>query len=340
MKQMDEVERYLAVMDPFPAEGGLERVRQLIRVSARRLTRARPENILLEANALARVVSLGGRLGANASDETGQALERWGVREADNELDLRTWIAAVLGARQFVRNVRLQPSNETKRDCLAVGLWCALSFQENLREPRMEALRGSLLRDAQEAALRMASRVRSEARCVTDGHDVGDEEDGNVEAVVRENDALRDAVSLAREEADLLRWMIADESRVLGRRFQDVHVPEAAVVARGLEVGRLLRWFPTVEHWQFVSSGSAVVADVDLGDLVGRLGVDRRRMGEAYVSHELVDSCPLVFPLLGALSGGDVKKDGGTVKRSLSYWCGRALLESAAMSFAEEMMGE
>lgn len=335
---MDEVERHLALIDPLLAEDRLKELLASIHSCARRLMRSGAATLLYEVNVLARVVSLDGCFGARVSDGEREVLTRWGVDQTGRHWDLKAQVLAMLMALHFLRNQRLGKKSGAKRDCFAVGVWCALSFQEPLREPRLEDLRGLLLRDAQGTALRMAYGARSEADWATDGDDFVDEFEDDTETLAFTIDALREALLSAHEEVALLRWVLADRSSLLDRSFRNVSKPEVAAVARGLELGRILRRFPTREHLLFVCCEFEETAQVDLGGLVEQLGDDGRRMGQAYVGNELLDSCPLVFPLLRALHRGDVEDDGGALERSVSYWCARALLESAAMSLATGMM--
>src|SRR3546814_16981251 len=61
-------------------------------------------------------------------------------------------------------------------------------------------------------------------------------------------EALRANAAIDREEIDLLWWVVADWSELLGRRFSPAENPAAPAVASGLEAGRMLRRIPADAH--------------------------------------------------------------------------------------------
>ena len=276
-------------------------------------------------DALARVAAAG-RLGSDA----------FGRRAANvfATAGLETWtpgnglmgaVCTMSAATQVLASDRLT-TNAKRRDLIAVYLWSALSFQQQLREPMMEWLRQEMLAAARTAALAMVIEGRKRRL-------------GGSSAIVQSG-ALQVNAELDREGIDVLRWTLADESTLLERDYREVVLAESAAVARGLELGLMLRRYPTFQHYELASRYLPQGEDIGLPTLVERLGADREMLAKPFAGSSVVDQCPAGFPLLTALEGGAAGGAAGAVARSREEWCGRALLESAAVTLAEGQRGE
>ena len=132
----------------------------------------------------------------------------------------------------------------------------------------------------------------------------------------------------------MLRWTLADESVLLGRDYKEVAASESGVLARGLEVGMMVRRFPSFEHYELASRDLSPGEAVSLSTLVERVGEDRKLLVEPFRGSAEVEQCPAGFPLLAALAGGQTGAVAGEVERQRADWCGRALLESALVRIA------
>ena len=333
---MTELNRYQLIFDPYPTEEQVVEWSKVVPRLARIFLRPTSRRAIFEASdALAVSISTKGRmsgpLGGQMHRTVRQALAN--IHAVDDGMLSST--CGILAALHLLNNRRLKGANAEKRETLAIALWAALSGQTPLLEPRLEELRIDLLDTAQYVALDMAGRLRQRRSDVVRLGSGTPAPGGGGPAVAGQTiAALRWNSILDQEEIDLLRWMLTDESRVLQRPFGELKVPETLAVTLGLELGGLLRWFPTLEHYIFVAQDCSRNRSVGVQGLLEGLGKDRDRLAALYRDDPVVQACPAVFPFLTALSGGCVEGSNVYAARPLVDWCGRALLESAAVVFA------
>ncbi|MNQ85092.1 hypothetical protein D3C85_1002400 [compost metagenome] len=114
------------------------------------------------------------------------------------------------------------------------------------------------------------------------------------------------------------------------RRFTGAPA-EAAAVASGLECGRLLRRMPGDAHRTLVLRHVGDGEPATLPELLKRLGDDRAKIAAAFADNATLAACPTVFPLITALVSDKPTNPNGKIKRSLSEWGSRALLEGAIL---------
>ena len=216
----------------------------------------------------------------------------------------------------------------SRRDSIALALWSALSFQKPLAEQRLEDVRAEMLSSARRTGVELAHRTRTRRTLL------------DLDSVDAENHSLRWNAVLDREEIEVLRWTLADESSLLERPYAEVLRGETVAVARGLELGLLLSRFPEFTHYKLASREVAPQHELDLAGLVAALGEDRNALAAPFEGNPVIGACPTVFPLLTALRGGPTVRADATVVRSLTDWCGRALLESAIIKRSDTNTGE
>ena len=89
----------------------------------------------------------------------------------------------------------------------------------------------------------------------------------------------------------------------------------------------MLRRLPCEVHREIVLRTLDEDPELDLSELLAALGDDRPKLGAAVVNSSVTDF-PSVFPLLHALATGALDNFGATVKRPVSEWGERALLEA------------
>ena len=326
---MSDLDKYLLVCSPVPpTDSELESWRKMSRGVANVILKGNGSPWLI-GDALARIAA-GGRLG---SDEFGRRAagvvattgqEAWTGRNG-----LVGAVCAMCAAIQVLTSARLT-ANAERRDMIAVALWSALSFQRQSAEPMLERLRQEVLESARIAALAMVEDGRRRRPVVGQASSAG---------VVRQNRALRANAELDREEIDVLRWTLADESTLLERDYREVASADSGALARGLELGLMLRRYPSFEHYELASRELPAGEDVGMATLIERLGADRELLAKPFRGSAVVEQCPAGFPLMTALGGGSTGGAAGAVARSREEWCGRALLESAAVTLAEGPQG-
>ena len=229
----------------------------------------------------------------------------------------------VLGNRQLSAHRKV-----SRRDSIALALWSALSFQRPLAEQRLEDIRAEMLSSARRTGVDLAHRTRIRRTLL------------DLDSTDAQNQSLRWNAVLDREEIDVLRWTLADESSLLQRPYADVGRGATVAVARGLELGLLLTRFPEFAHYKLASREFAPRHEMDLVGLVAALGEDRSALAAPFEGNPLIGACPTVFPLLTALRGAPTVRSDATVFRSLADWCGRALLESAIIKRSDTATGE
>ena len=88
----------------------------------------------------------------------------------------------------------------------------------------------------------------------------------------------------------------------------------------------MLRRLPCEVHREIVLRTLDQDPKLDLTEMLAAIGDDRVALGAAFVEGN-VAAHPTVFPFLHALAIGEASGSGATVKRHVSEWGARALLE-------------
>ena len=220
----------------------------------------------------------------------------------------------------------------TSSDIYATALWSALTYQPVLNVDRRESLRREVLETAEYWCAKSAERSR-ERMVVPDPSDVEItiEADNSATSNVNESmagtvEALRRNAALDREELDFLWWAQLGRSRLLNRQLSAISEPTRIVTA-GIEGAKLLRRLPCEVHRELILRTLDQDPELDLADLLAAVGDDRPVLGAAFIEGSVIHH-PTVFPLLHALATGEVAGSGAAVKRRVSEWGGRALLEA------------
>lgn len=237
-------------------------------------------------------------------------------------------VSSMLAVLHVLHNTRLQTSNAAKRETLAIALWSSLTFQSSLPEPRVEKLRGEILRTAQELGLGMARRERAR-RTVP----VTDEQ--WPPPAQHALDALRHNATLDQEENGLLRWFLPEGSELSLAPRSTPGKPNITALLRTCEMARLFRLFPTTAHYNFVVDSLDNSATVSLRSLRDALSDDAPAIAEPYRDNPLIRQCPFVFPLLASLLDQQPRDLALEDERPMAYWCGRVVLEVAALQYAD-----
>ncbi|WP_272016148.1 GTPase-associated system all-helical protein GASH [Pseudomonas aeruginosa] len=220
----------------------------------------------------------------------------------------------------------------TITDVYASALWSALTYQPTLEAERRENLRREVL----DAAAAWSTKSAEKARTRTDVPDpsavkitidASNAVTNNVkEAMTNTIEALRRNAALDREELDFLWWAQLGRSRLLNKQLSALTEP-TRIIAAGIEGARMLRRLPCEVHREIVLRTLDQNPELDLAELLAALGDDRKVLGAPF-SEGNVAAHPAVFPLLHALATGEIDESGALVKRHVSEWGARALLEA------------
>ena len=226
----------------------------------------------------------------------------------------------------------------TIADVYAAALWSALAYQPVLEAERRENLRCEVLETAQDWVAQAAKKSRQrtdvpDPSTVTVTIGEGNAASNNFnEAVIGTVEALRRNAALDREELDFLWWAQLSRSRLLNRQLSAIAEP-TRIVAAGIEGATVLRRLPCEVHREIVLRTLDQDPTLDLTEMLTAIGDDRVALGAAFVKDNVAAN-PTVFPLLHALATGEASGAGATVKRRVSEWGSRALLE---VGFAKMM---
>jgi len=232
----------------------------------------------------------------------------------------------------------------TTTDVYALALWSALSYQPVLDTPRREALRLEVLNAAVDFSDLSASMAR-ERNNVPDPSDLNvsiDEDDvvttNYLDSISKTVEALRRNAVLDREELDFLWWVQLGRSRLLKKQLSEIAEP-TRIVAAGIEGAKVLRRPPYEVHRELVLRTLDQDPKLDLTELLEVIGQDRTTLSSEIIKTH-VTAHPTVFPLLHALTTGEVDHYGASIKRSVSEWGARALLENSFARLMAQGLGK
>ncbi|NWA70574.1 hypothetical protein HX775_01340 [Serratia proteamaculans] len=218
------------------------------------------------------------------------------------------------------------------KDVYAIALWSTLSYQPIVENTKHEDLRREVLNSATNWSMASADNAR-ERTDVPDPTDlkITIDDDSTATSNFKEAmngtiEALRRNAVLDREELDFLWWAQLGRSRLLKKQLSELAEPIRIVVA-GIEGAKILRRLPCEVHREIVLRTLDQNPKLDLTELLAAIGDERTALSTAFDSDEIL-SHPTVFPLLHALHTGQIDQIGASLKRSVSEWGERALLET------------
>lgn len=231
-----------------------------------------------------------------------------------------------------ILNTKHGSSGWSVADVYAAALWSALAYQPVLTAERRENLRREVLNAAIDWNAESAQKAR-ERWDVPDLSDVEitiDAENAvthNIEESMADTvNALRRNAALDREELDFLWWAQLRRSRLLKRQLSGIAEP-TRIVAAGIEGARMLRRLPCEVHREIVLATVDENPELDLAELLTAIGDDRVALVAGFVKTN-VTAVPAIFPLLHALVSGESTGSGALLKRPVTEWGERALLEA------------
>ncbi|HEJ7836451.1 GTPase-associated system all-helical protein GASH [Serratia marcescens] len=225
----------------------------------------------------------------------------------------------------------------TVLDVYATALWSALSYQPALPDERRENLRLEVLEKALNFYAASTEKVRERIDVpkpskvdITVAEDVVT--NNFSEAITGTIEALRRNAALDREELDFLWWVQLGHSRLLKKQLSKIDEP-VRIVTAGIEAAQILRRLPCEVHREIVLRTLDRNPELDLEELLSVIGDDRTTLSAGLMAKHIL-AHPTVFPLLYALTTGEIDQINSSIKRSISEWGERALLEA---TFAKMM---
>jgi len=299
--------------------------------------------ILAKAAEVAQALSGEGRPSSALGTEIQAAIQKKSASFLYEERPLDIGICAGMAMISIMNG---QPSNSgwTIADVYAAALWSALAYQPALDAERRESLRCEVLQSAADWAATAAEKAR-ERTAVPDPAafsvtiDASNAATSNFkEALSNTVESLRRNAVLDREELDFLWWAQLGRSRLLNKQLSAINEP-TRIVAAGIEGAKMLRRLPCQVHREIVLRTLDQDPVLNLEELMEALGEDRAALGAPF-SKGLAATHPTIFPLLHALATGETAQHGASVKRRVSEWGGRALLEAGFATMASRGTGK
>jgi hypothetical protein len=298
------------------------------------------------ANDIAEALEAKGALPAEITADIAAAIskEASSFVPAGKELELK--VVGALGVISAIEAAKPSTGNLSTTDLLGVCCWSALSFQKPLSETKLESLRSELMNKGRELIEKSASVSRK--RVEVEDFDCPLPKEATPAATKAAIDdgakgiiaALRANAALDREEIDFLWWALSGWSAALSRRYSAPQGREAAAIAAGLEAGSMLRRMPAEAHKQLALRLVEGDEKHSLGELIALMESDLPALANAIPNNEVIAQCPQVFPLISALLAGKAENSGKSkVKRSMTDWASRALLEAAILRLAQHPSG-
>jgi hypothetical protein len=347
---MDHIANYVRIFTPNPTDDLVDKRTDAIDEIAKAFRgQTTVRDILRSANDLAIAAQVDGPLSEYLSKIIEAAIRKSStafVAEKDTAVEML--VCGLCGALQALTNGTPTRHGETTVvDVLSLGLWSALSFQKPRTEAKLEKLRHTILETAQVHCARAGSQGRRRVQVGDPEFKLAPKKTPTAETPTAEEDAELDAdavnlglapfrtavadlranAAIDREEIELLWWVLSDWSTLLKRRFS-TEKGAVAVVASGLEVGRMIRRIPAEAHRHLVLRNVPVANAFSLQEVVSAVGNDRSALATVDTEN-LIAQYPAVFPLLSALNTGSTQDTRAKTKRPVGEWADRALLESA-----------
>lgn len=292
-----------------------------------------PGQILAKASEIAAALGGSGTPSKELGEEIEAVVQIHSSSFIYSERPLEVGICSGMAAHSMISPAPISMSDFTVADIMAAGLWSTLSFQSPLEEPKREALRLQVLSAAQGRVTSAAEGARKRSQVPNFGEptitseELGSFTDDFKEATSTTIEALRRNAALDREELDFLWWVMLDRSRLLKKPLPGLKEP-TRLVAAGIEAAANLRKLPCDVHYELVLRSVSKDTAVDLTSLMTTIGQDRSALTTVFLASKLIKEAPGVFPLLHALSTGNINIEGASIKRTSSEWGQRALLEA------------
>lgn len=342
---MDHIANYVRIFSPNPTDDLVnKRTDAIERIAKVFGGQASVGDILCYANDLAIAAQQNGSLSKNLSKIIEDAIRNSSTAfVADETTAVELLVCGLCGAlKKLTKAGASRNGATTVPDVLSLGLWSALSFQKPRSEAKLEKLRREILDAAQTHCARAGSRDRTRAQ-VEDPEfeliaettpEAEENTELDAEDVKRGLAPFKTAISelranavIDREEIDLLWWVLSDWSALLKRRFS-AEKGAVAVIAAGLEAGRMLRRIPVESHRHLILRNVPGAKDFSLQEIMSAIGDDRAALSTVDTQN-LIAQYPAVFPLLSTLNSGSAQDARAKTKRPIAEWADRALLESA-----------
>lgn len=295
-----------------------------------------PLNIISKAVDIAAALGGDGTPSPDLGQEVQSAIQKKSPSFLYEERHLDISVCAGLSILSILANGP-KGNGWTIPDVYATALWSALSYQPVLDAERRENLRREVLNAATDFCVVSANNARKRSDVPDPSSlDITVDDENNTtnnfnDAITKTVDTLRSNAALDREELDFLWWAQLGRSRLIKKQLSEINEP-TRLVAAGIEGGMILRRLPCEVHREIVLRTLDEDIELDLAELLTTIGEDRTALLNVVVEKDVL-AYPSVFPLLHALVTGEAEGVAASLKRPVSEWGARALLETAFVRF-------
>jgi hypothetical protein len=257
--------------------------------------------------------------------------------------ELQILCCAVTAALRYLDGAKPATSKRlSSPDILGISLWSALSFQVEMSEkPKLEALRSELI-EVSKKVVEFNSFTSRNRLVVPEWKKLQVPEDGSLAAFAATIDtAIIDTLESAktnaildREEIDLLWWTLNDWSEIAEKKLSGLNQVQRAILG-GIEISKILMRLPSKAHNLLALRTVDNNISYTGNEIIQELGNLIPLLVEHLKSNTSISTFKAVFPLCSVIIAGADGMNGYDIKRPLSEWSGRALLEGTMINFSK-----
>lgn len=292
------------------------------------------------ANDLVSAIPDVAKLGDNAKDMAIKALKKQSSSFTEENQELQISTCALIAALNYIEGIAYSRAGGiTVGDVFGLALWSGLSFKSVAESmPKLDELRSEILMLSQKLVLSdsLSSREREVVPSLTaiqvpDGTTLSKYSEDLLKSLESFVGPMRRNAVLDREELDVLWWLLNGYSKVTNSAFERMNDVQRVIVS-GLELPALLRRIPSNAHRRMILGKVDDDTSFNAEELIAQLENFDGDILRSYSSRKEILECPEIFPLLTLLTKKSVPVSASTVRRTLSEWSGRALLEGAMLN--------
>lgn len=331
---MTDLAKHIRIFNPNPEDDFVEKRKKAVDAleTGFRKRKNLAENLKL-ANDIIKSISNPRVPLQSVTDETELALKKQSTAFVAEGQQLQMLTCAMIAALQYLEKTKPSIHSVSKGDAFGIGIWSGLSFQVPIAvEEKLENLRQELLGQAQHLLTSSSIQSRQRRKIVTP--QITRPTENTATAIIDSFEALyQEAIEslvtnavLDREEIDILWWVLGGWSSICSKSLDGMNVSQKAIVS-GLEIASILRRVPGQVHKNLVNRFIPNDEEIDGIELLERLGDMLPSIVSAIGSYPVVGDNPSIFPLFTILKSGRAETDAEKLKRPLSEWAQRALLE-------------
>jgi hypothetical protein len=335
---LTDIAGYVRIFDKTPEDDLVTKRAAAVKDLVRSYGKGRAVALILQlANDLATAVDAKGSVSDFLSKDIEAAVRKGGAEAfVAKEDDLQVTVCGLIGALETIEKNGPVSGDVSVGVVLAIGLWSALSFQAPRPEPKLEELRSALQSSSSSLVVRSATTSRQRTNVPDAALPAAEPFDAATVSKLANTSygaaisALRTNAAIDREEIDLLWWVLGDWSELVQRPYSKLGGGIVCALSSGIEAGQMLRRLPGKAHRNLVLRNVTATETLSLAEVLKQTAAEREALVSPFKGDPIIN-CPAVFPLLNALQTNSAANVKSKIKRPISEWAERALLESASL---------